>query len=244
MKRSLYRRLHHTLHPFLGHAHAKRAATAVLVVPDPAVPRWSPGCGWVEMATARYWARPAPGGDLVMVRTWGRDENGYNNDQVLATGLVTTFHATMADKAHRIYSFSQPGTVRTEPVDAQHPAERYRLYHDAVAERFVRTVEQAEDAVDYPWRYRTLCFRLDVELCPDGRSWVCSLDIALSPDPTEYWWDLARATDVLSRVARVYHVPRVALYRENPYRVTDPLWHHGWAELNAQHATGHRAGQP
>jgi hypothetical protein len=236
MKRSLYRRLHRTLHPFLGHARAKRVATAVLTVPDPTVPRWLPGPGWTELATARYWARPAPGGDLVMVRTWGHDENGYTDDEVLATGLLTDFHGSVADKHHRIHSLAEPGTVRTELVHGEHPAERYRLYHEAVTERFEYVVEQAQDAVDYPPRYRSLGVRPDVELRPDGWSWACSLHLDLSPDPAEYWWDLARAVDVLSRVARTCRVPRIALYRDNPYPVTDPLWHHGWAELETRRA--------
>jgi hypothetical protein len=239
MKRSLYRHLHRTLHPFGGLQGGMRVGTAVFTLPDTAVPRWSPGPDWVEMATANYWARPATGGDLVMVRTWGRDENGYTDNEVLATGLVTQFHAMMADTPHRIYSFSEPGTVHTEPIDDGHPAERYRRYHEAVATRFTGTVRQAQDDLGHPAAFVTSLLFPAVELCRDGRSWACSIRLSLSPKPDEYWSDLALAVDVLSRVARAYRVPRVALYCENPFPVTDPLWHLGWAELAAR-----RAGRP
>ena len=126
--------------------------------------------------------------------------------------------------------------MRAEPLGADHPAERYRLYHETATEQFAHAVKQAQDAVDYPPRYRSLWLRPDVELNPGGQSWVCSLELALSPHPDEYWWDLARATDVLAAVARGYQVPLVLLSREKPRPVTDPLWHHGWAALNARRA--------
>lgn len=74
-------------------------------------------------------------------------------------------------------------------------------------------------------------------LHPDGTAWVARWSWALSPDPHRYWRDLARATDVLAQLARRYRVPRLGLYGDNPHRVTDPLWHRGWAVLDV-----HRAG--
>jgi hypothetical protein len=94
-------------------------------------------------------------------------------------------------------------------------------------------VEETQNAVDYPLRHRTLWLRPDVELHPGGEAWVCSIELALSPVPNEYWWDLARATDVLADLARRYRVPRTALYRDTPRQVTNPLWHRGWAYLDA-----------
>lgn len=237
MKRSLYRRLHRTLRPYLGHRDAMRVATAVLTIPDPAVPRWSPGDGWIEMATARYWIRPEADGDRGLVRGWARDAAGHHTDQQALVSGLTEYHGSVVDKPHRAYQHMQPATLRIDPCTDDHPAEQYWRYFAAFADGFGDQVERTQDEVDYPLRYRTLWLRPDVELHPDGTAWVCSLELALSPNPHHYWWDLARATDVLAQVARRYRVPRLALYGDNPHQVTDPLWHRGWAALDA-----HRAG--
>lgn len=236
MKRSLYRRLHRTAHPYLGYRRAMRVATAVLTVPDPAIPRWSPGAGWVEMATARYWVRTEPDGERGLVRAWTLDAAGqYTDERALVSGL-TDYHGSIIDKPHRAYQHMQPRSIRIDPLTDQHLAETYWRYFETFADGFTHQVELAQDAVDYPLRYRSLWLRPDVELHPGGAAWVCSLELALSPDPHEYWWDLARTTDVLTQLARHYRVPRLALYGDTPRQVTDPLWHCGWAELGAHHA--------
>jgi len=234
MKRSLYRRLHRTLHPFLGRRHGMRVATAVFTVPDPAVPRWSPGVGWVEMATARYWVSAEPPGERGLVRAWALDRAGrYTDEPALVSGL-TEHHGSVVDKPHRAHHHMRPGSIRVDPLTGDHPADRYWRYFRTVTDGFVRQVEQAQDAVDCPPRYRTLQLRPDVELHPGGGAWVCSLELALSGHLDEYWWDLARATDVLARLARHYRAPHLALYADTPRQVTDPLWHRGWTELDAR----------
>lgn len=233
MKRSLYKHLHHTLHS--RNAHCMRIATAVMVVPDTEVPRWSPGPGWTEMETARMWAKPTAGGLLVTVMTHGREADGYReDDMVLATGVVTDFLGSLADKRHRIYGYAKPGTLHTELLTPDHPAQKYFGHYLEFVTHFEQTVEHAQDAVDFPLGYRTLSLRREIELRPDGQSWVCSLEVMLSPRPVCYWEDLAICTDVLMATARTYGKPRIALYRENPYPITDPLWHHGCAAV--QHA--------
>lgn len=175
-----------------------------MVVPDAAVPRWSPGPGWMEMATARMWAKPAADGLLVAVRTYGRDADGYaTNDEVLATGLVLDLYGSLADKRHRIYQYAEPGALRTELIEPDQPAERYRAYWLEFTARFEQTIEQTQDEVDFPPRERTLDLRPEVSLRPDGRSWVCSVDVSLSPKRSYYWWDLACCTEVLVSTARV-----------------------------------------
>src|SRR4051794_26697108 len=76
MKRTLYRRLHkqarHSAH------RDWRAVTAVWTVSDPEVPRWSPGDGWVEVATARVWVRATDSHKGLMctclVHAWHRSD--------------------------------------------------------------------------------------------------------------------------------------------------------------------------
>lgn len=144
MKRSLYKRLHRTLHPHLGRADTAQVATAVMVVPDAAVPAGHPARDWMEMATARMWAKPTADGLLVAVRTYGRDADGYTaNDEVLATGLVRDLYGSLADKRHRIYHHAETGTLCTELIEPDHPAERYRAYWLEFTARFEQTVEQA-----------------------------------------------------------------------------------------------------
>ncbi|MCO1575539.1 hypothetical protein M8C13_07175 [Crossiella sp. SN42] len=236
MKRSLYRRLHHTLHPYLGHRTAMRVATAVFTVPDPDVPRWTPGPGWIEMATGRYWVRAEPEGERGLLHTWTLDAHGHYTDQPALVSGVTDCHAAIVDKAHRAYDYLQAGTMRIVPCPTKHPAHQYWQYVEAFTEKFGRQVKQLHNAVDYPLGYRTLYLQPRVELRLDGRSWVCSVEVALSPERSYYWWDLARATDVLSQLVRHYRVPHIALYCETPYPVTNPLWHRGWAELDAYRA--------
>lgn len=118
MKRSLYKRLHRTQHPHLGRADTAQVATAVMVVPDAAVPAGHPARDWMEMATARMWAKPTADGLLVAVRTYGRDADGYTaNDEVLATGLVLDLYGSLADKRHRIYHHAETGTLCTELIE-------------------------------------------------------------------------------------------------------------------------------
>jgi hypothetical protein len=134
MKRSLYRRLHRTLHPFLGHRHAMRVATAVLTVPDRAVPRWSPGAGWVELSTARYWVRAEPPGERGLVRTWARDTDGRYTDQPVLVSGLTEHHGSIVDKPHRAYRHMRPDTMRIDRLTAGHPAEMYWRYFHSVGE--------------------------------------------------------------------------------------------------------------
>lgn len=241
MKRTLYRRLHRTVRPFSG-PWSSRVATAVLTAPDSRVSRWSPGDGWIELQTGQYWVRPTTGGACrVLVRTFGRRQVGHTEDQdVLLSGVITgSGHGVIADKKHRLYQVAEPGTLAAQPLTADHPAQRYWTYVLDVDERFARIVEHAQDSVDYPLRdpqrpghtLRTLGLAPACELQPDGRSWVLSLALALSPRLDAYWWDLARCTDVLAAVSRAYQVPHIRLYSRDVPEVTDPLWHHEWNRI-------------
>src|SRR3954468_5145461 len=76
MYRSVRRRLLRTLQPYApGHSFGQ--ATAVLLLPatyTAAEPRWSPGPGFVELATASKWGRRTPDGRLLaVVRSTDRD---------------------------------------------------------------------------------------------------------------------------------------------------------------------------
>lgn len=236
MKHSLYRRLHGVLHPYLGRRRAMRVATAVLTIADPAVPRWSPGAGWVEMATARYWVRGEAGGERGLVRAWALDANGHYTDTPALVSGLTDAHGSVIDKPHRAHRHMLPGTLRVDPLGVGHPAETYWRHFETFADAFTQHVERAQADVDYPLRYRTLSLDPAVELHPRGTAWVCSVQLALSPDPQKYWSDLARATDVLAQLARHYRVPRLALYRDAPRAVADPLGHEGWGALDAHQA--------
>ncbi|MDT7784993.1 MAG: hypothetical protein QOF58_3412 [Pseudonocardiales bacterium] len=213
-----------------------RVATAVLTVADPAVPRWSPGTGWVEMATARYWIRAEARGERGLVRAWALDDNAqYTDDPALVSGL-TTSHGSIVDKPHRAHQHMLAASLRVDPLVDGHPAETYWRYFETFADTFTRHVDRAQAEVDFPLRYRTLSLDPHVELHPRGTAWVCSVQLALSPDPQNYWWDLARATDVLAQLARHYRVTRLALYSTAPPAVADPLWHQGWDALDAHRA--------
>ena len=246
MKRTLYRHLHRRLRPYSGRW-SSRVATAVLAVPDRQVPRWSPGGEWVELQTGRYWALAlAPGVQRVMVRTWGREQVGYADSQnVLLSGVLTDGQGSVADKKHRLYTWAEPGTLTADLLTGDHPAEVYWRYFDEVADRFDRLVGHSQDCVDYPatdpahpgYTRRTLDLRPACELRPDGQSWALSIQMALSPHPEHYWWDLARATDVLAAISRAYGMPHSRLSsREHDHR-TEPLWHHGWDWIGR--AAGH-----
>lgn len=233
MKRTLYRGLHRRLRRYSGPTSAA-VATVVLTVPDPQVPRWSPGPDWTEMSTARLWMRPIDDDRVqVMARSNQRQTTALVDDRdVLLTGITDEL-GTVADKKHRLYSVAEPGSLHAEPIADDHPAERYWRAFVDTSRDFHERVQQLQDQVDQPMRYRTLDLWPTCELRPDGHSWAMSLDVTLrSHTPEAYWSDLARAADVIAALSRSHRARQVQIYSGDVAHLVDPLAHNGWRALD------------
>jgi hypothetical protein len=227
MKRTLYRRLHKQAR-HSTHRTSWRAVTAVWTVSDPEVPRWSPGDGWIEVATARMWVQATDSHKGLMctclVHAWHRsDANPGSTDHPVLLSGATEFPEAVADKPHRFDSLAEPGSLVSEPLTADHPALIYERYHMAAADRLDKVLQRGPWGLSLSW---------DCELHPCGKAWVFSLLIDLAPGGVEYWEDLARATDVIAACSRHLHQPHVRIYPEDAHRLTDPLWYAGGTVLN------------
>ncbi|MFI5593479.1 hypothetical protein ACIA5G_51220 [Amycolatopsis sp. NPDC051758] len=190
-----------------------------------AEPRWSPGPGFVELATASKWGRRTPDGRLLaVVRSTDRE----TSHRVLISGALSATDLLgfggITDKPHRLRRMAEPGTVSEQRLTETHPAMLYDRWTSAQTE----AAEHRLALSDLP---PERCDRLKLTRRPDGRYQLVLMVSAESPNFAAA--DVDDISRALTSIAKSYGAGmRLRLYRPDvDSAVTHPLYADTWNRL-------------